>query len=348
MAGTPADPLAALERSLAKAPPQPVYLVLGSEGLARRRIVARLRNAVAGPDPSPMTMIHARAGETDLTGVLDAARTFPLLGGLRLVHLTAAEDLRPEEVRQLADYATRPQATTCLVIEGEKLPTGGAAPDLLARAERLDCAPPRAWEVPAWLQAEVKRRGLTAAPGVTARLQEILGEDPAALAAALDTLSTFLGARRQVGIEDVEALLTPQAHGSLWDLVQAVEEKDLGRALRLLDAVLEMGEPPEVLLRLLERSRRQLVRGLAAGSRGASPDEKLAAMGVAPKARAAPRLRREILARLDRHHLSEAASGLRRILEADAALKGGIAAAPRTLLGSLLLDLCRGGSISHA
>ena len=62
-------------------------------------------------------------------------------------------------------------------------------------------------------------------------------------------------------------------------------------------------------------------------------------MGVHPKARAAPRVRRAILKRLYGHRLEQVASDPARLLRADSDLKGAGPGDARVVLTRLVLDL---------
>ena len=91
-----------------------------------------------------------------------------------------------------------------------------------------------------------------------------------------------------------------------------------------------------------ERGLGTQLRPLAYVTSGA-PVEILEAMGIAPKARAAPRLRQAILQRLASHDLAEVARSFPRLLDADSDLKGGGSSDSRVVLTRLVVDLIRGG-----
>jgi DNA polymerase-3 subunit delta len=318
---------------------------MGAGTWFRERALGLLRAAVLGAEAEESLLVtRTRVGEYSLAALLDAARTLPLGGARRFIVLAGGESLAAEELALLADYAARPQPTTCLVICADKAPgRSKAAQKLLAAAERVECPVLRPYEVSRWMQGELRRQGYRAEAGVCERLQEVLGDDPAELAQGLEKLSLYLGSsKKTVQLEDVAAVLERIPHGTVWEFVEALEEKDPGRTLRALDAILELGEPAESVLRLITRSRRQLLAGLSAGRQGAAAEEVLEAMGVHPKARAAPRIRKAILQRLAAHRLEEVVRSFPMLLAADSSLKGGGGGEPRMVLTRLVLDLTGG------
>lgn len=333
--------LETLQADLKRQGPGPVYLVLGPGSWLRRQAMAGLRRASVGDDDSPWAVSRGRAGETDLGELLDGARTRPMGVARRLVILTGAENLKIADLELLAEYVLAPCATTCLVLEGEKLPsTGGAARRLRAAAVVVDCPSLRPYQIPRWLEEEIKRRGGRAAAGVAQRLQEILGDDPEELLGGLDKVLLYLGVKDDIITpETVSQVLSPVPHGTVWAFIEALEDRDRGRALAGLQALLEQGEAPESILRLMARSRRQMLAGSSVRQDRGGDDQVLEAMGVHPRARAAPRLRRAILNRVRKHHLRDLSRAPALLLEADSALKGGGSGSPRVVLTRLVLDL---------
>ena len=328
---------AGLARALEGASPAPFYVVTGASDWFRNLALQSLRRAVLGPEPDPLAETRGALGESNLASLLDAARTRPMLTGRRLVLIGHAESLDSAEAAALTEYAARPAEFTCLVLHGESLPAVGRA--LNAAGVTVTCAALRPWDVPRWIEERLRGARLAAGAGVAEALHDLLGDDPGVLAAAIDRLGLLAG-RAPLTAATVREVLEPVAHGTVWEFIGALEDRRADTALRGLDALLEQGETPEAILRLIVRSRRQLLAGLEARRAGAGEDEVLAASGMAPKARVVPRLRRTALARLAAHSRADLLVAFPRLLEADSRLKGGGEAA-EVLLSRLVLDLLR-------
>jgi DNA polymerase-3 subunit delta len=204
----------------------------------------------------------------------------------------------------------------------------------------VDCPALRPYQVPAWLAGEIRERGRRAGPGAAERLQEVLGDDPESLLAGLEKILIWLGDRPgDVTAEAVSEVLSPVPHGTVWEFIEALEDGRPGPALAALGSLLDQGEAPEGILRLVARSRRQMLAGVTARRRGLPDEGVLEAMGVHPRARAAPRVRRAILRRLKGQREGDLAAAPARLLAADSALKGGGAGDARAVLTRLVLDL---------
>ena len=341
----PAVDAAGLARALTDGSPAPVYVVTGAGTWFRDQALAALRQAILGPEPDPLAETRGNLGEADLSRLLDAARTRPMLGGRRLVLIGQAEALDGAGAALLMDYASAPPAFSCLVLHGESLPAAARA--LATAGVAVSCPALRPWEVPRWIGERLRAARLAAGSGVAEALHDLLGDDPATLAAGIDRLGLLAG-RTTLTPATVREFLEPVAHGTVWEFIEALEDRRVEAALRGVGALLEQGETPESVLRLIVRSRRQLLAGLEARGAGAPEDEVLAACGMTPRARAVPRLRRAVLARVAAHARAGLLGDFERLLEADSRLKGGGAEEPGVLLGRLVLDLLRSRPAARA
>jgi DNA polymerase-3 subunit delta len=339
-----------LGRQLNNGEISPVYLVLGPGHWARRQAVDKIRVAVVGDDPSPWAMSRGRAGECDVGVLLDGARTLPMGVDRRLVAMAGVENLKAADLELLADYAEAPSPTSCLLLDGGKLPTNNTAARRLRKAAALvECPALRPFQIPRWLADEIRGRGRKAGPGAADRIHELLGDDPEVLIQGLEKVLLYLGDEAAViRAEDVSAVLSPVPHGTVWEFIEALEDRNQRRALSGLDALLEQGEAPEGVLRLVARSRRQMLAGLTVRHGGGGEEQVLDAMGVHPRARAAPRVRRAILQRLSGHQLHRLAADPARLLAADSQLKGGGPGDARVVLTRLVLDLLAGRGQRHS
>lgn len=92
-----------------------------------------------------------------------------------------------------------------------------------------------------------------------ARLAELVGDDARTLASEVAKLVAFAGDREAIGAADVEAVVTRVAPDAFFALGNAVESRDLPRALGVLDRALADGASPFLLLGSLASTVRRLV-----------------------------------------------------------------------------------------
>ncbi|MFL5301317.1 MAG: DNA polymerase III subunit delta [Anaeromyxobacteraceae bacterium] len=109
------------------------------------------------------------------------------------------------------------------------------------------------------LEALLAGTGKSVDAAAEARLGELVGEDARTLASEVAKLAAYVGDRKKIGVADVEALVTRVAEDPFFALGNAVEERDLARALGVVDRALADGAHPLMLLGMLAGSVRRLV-----------------------------------------------------------------------------------------
>jgi DNA polymerase III subunit delta len=124
-----------------------------------------------------------------------------------------------------------------------------------------------------FLQALLADSGKTVGPAAEARLAELVGDDTRTLAGEVAKLSAFTGDRKEITAGDVDAVVARVAPDPFFALGNAVEARDLPRALAVVDRSLADGASPFLLLGSLASTLRRLVverergRKAAAGRR---------------------------------------------------------------------------------
>src|SRR5512143_966067 len=109
------------------------------------------------------------------------------------------------------------------------------------------------------LQALLAGTGKAVDAAAEARLAELVGDDTRTLASEVAKLAAYVGERKRITADDVEAMVTRVASDPFFALGNAVEARDLPRALAVLDRSLSDGASPFLVLGSLASTVRRLV-----------------------------------------------------------------------------------------
>ena len=165
-------------------------------------------------------------------------------------------------------------------------------------------------------------------------LIDCVGEDLTTLANELEKvfLSLEPGTKR-VTAGDVRAVVGEHRSRSIFDLTRAMERRDLGQGLSLLDRLLAAGEEPLGLLGMLTRELRSLWQAKEWRRQGKSVDE------IARLLRRPARVVEGVLGRATATGSETLSRGLERCWEVERSLKSG--GDPKAEMTMLFVDLCR-------
>lgn len=310
----------------------PVVLVHGPEPFLVEDAVRAVTRVVCGEDVAlGREVLDAR--EVGAAAIARAADTLPLLAARRVVVVRGADGLAAKGAEPLIEYLRRPNATTVLVL---------AAGDELAPSHWLLRVVPATGVVAAarlgrgagaWLRARARRDGLEVGEDAAALLVELIGDEAAILLAEAEKAALAGGPdNRRVGTAEVRAAVGEQRARRLFELSRAVEQRDLGAALTVLEALLGAGEEPLGLLGLLTRESQLLAQVHRWRRAGRAPTD------ITRELRRPERAAAALLALAERASAPAVARRLEACWEAERRLKSGGGA--RAELTLLLAELC--------
>ena len=204
-------------------PARPVVLVFGPDaGLISERVNALVAAAVDDVnDPFSLMRIDGEELSANPARLVEEAQTIPLFGGRRAVWVKAgSRNIAPavEDLLALGVFECR------VVIEAGDLRRNAPLRMLCERtknAAALPCYADSERDLARLIDSEMQAAGLTLAPDARALLVPLLGGDRAASRSELRKLALYARGRKDVGIDDVVAVVSDASALALDDLIDS-------------------------------------------------------------------------------------------------------------------------------
>jgi DNA polymerase-3 subunit delta len=231
-----------------------VLLLHGNDEFAISAHIKKICADLGDPSTTDMNVARfdGRLG-LDFEALNTAVNAAPFLAPRRvmiLVHPVSAFPL-PETRKKLFDLLEKaPPTSTIVLVENDVLKhehwllkwVAGAGGRAGLHVYNL----PKRWEMPRWIESEAKKQGGRIDPDAAARLSEMAGEDTRVAAQELTKLLTYVNFERPIRLLDVEKVSLISAQGSIFELVDALGQKDGKNAQRVLHQLLEDEEAFEL------------------------------------------------------------------------------------------------------
>lgn len=231
-----------------------VYFFSGDESFRKEEAVDALIARVVEPGTEAFCLDVLRGDESDAAAILTAVSLVPMMAERRVVVVRDFHKLPQKDREAVADYAERPAPGTVLVLEAPRVNLKTRVYErLAASAVSVVFYPLFPERVPAWLQQHAKRYGKRLTPEAAHQLQAIAGSDLGELAGEVEKLAVFVGGRDTIAAGDVESALGPVRAGSVFDIAEAVGEKDLAKALDAYQRAIDGGDAPQAIVALFVR-----------------------------------------------------------------------------------------------
>lgn len=267
-----------------------VYLLYGEEEYLRDASAKRIVDASLEPDTQDFNHAVFRAGEADIASVASAIMSPPAFAERRVVVFRGFDEISADQQRSLVGALQRMPRTSRVVLIATSVDERSgpckaiAALGRVVRYRRL-----YENEAAAWLAAHARELGIDVRPEAREYLVRALGTGIAGLAQGFEKACGYAGIavgtgsrgggtgagtgadrRRQITLDDVKAASTGEPALGIFDLVDAVGERNTAKAVATVRRLLGFGEVPVRILAMIARQIRLILQTKALQAEGAT------------------------------------------------------------------------------
>lgn len=261
----------------------PIYLITGDEPLQVGECCDLVRRAARAAGCTERTILQVERG-FDWGDLYAVSHSMSLFAERKLIELRLATGKLDEAgAKAVVAFAALPGADNVLLISAPKLDRSATGSPWLSAIERVGAVvqvwPVETKQLPGWIAARLKTKGLAITPGAAALLAERIEGN--LLAAAQEIEQLALVASGTIDESLIVAVAGDSAKYDVFGFAEAAFAGDVERLLRIAAGLRVSAEPPYTLW-ALARELRIVTRAAA----GANFDEVLRAEYVAePRAR---------------------------------------------------------------
>ncbi len=306
----------------------------GKEEFLKEEEIKRIKSKLLNDKDAVFNYNVFYAKEADAQTILEVAKSLPFISSHRLIVVRDVDKLSPSDKELLLSYLRNPNSQTVLVLETSQENETYFSNLFLKYGKVTHFKKLRDDEVGHWIRRRVnanKKRIETKAIEV---IVDNVGSELRNLANAIDVLILYLGDRDLILEEDVQNLIGISSVSSIFELVEAIGQKDTQGALRILSSLFNSGEKPPQILGLIVWHWRRLWQAKQFLSKGETKDM------LAEKLEIREYFLDKLFRQLSNFQLAELKEGFNYLLEVDMDIKMG-RLDPRFCLEMLVVRLCQ-------
>jgi DNA polymerase-3 subunit delta len=261
---------------------RPAYVFIGDEVFFRDHCRQALLQHLVPQDLREFSLYDLDLAETSLAEILDRAQTPSLMAPFQVFFIRGVKDLygrgsHAEEFAAIEKYVKDPNPAAVLIFVADHLsiPADVRRMDMtdkdryeriretlgeycgMVELARVDESDGIRWVIETAQKEEVKID-----QDAARELVDALGADMMMVSRELEKLVLYVNEKKRITLGDVETLVLAAKQRSLYELTEAISQKDKTRALSVLDAVLSSGDGEDAAighLYLLARTFRQML-----------------------------------------------------------------------------------------
>jgi DNA polymerase-3 subunit delta len=292
-----------------------VYLLYGDEGYLKRQYRDRLKNALCSGDEMNT---HFYEGKNISVGeIIDLAETLPFLAERRVIFISGS-GLFKSGGEKMAEYLAAPNETSFFVFTEDEVDKrsklfkavqkNGYAAEFSAQDENT---------LKRWTAGILKREGKNITEGTLQLFLSKTGTDMENISTELEKLICYTLDRDVITDADVEAICTTRISNHIFDMVNAIADRQTDKALSLYYDLLALKEPAMRILFLIARQCNILLQVKSMKAKGF--DNKTIGSAVSLP----PFVVGKYVAQASRFKTSELKRAVEQCVEADEAIKSG-------------------------
>ena len=169
--------------------------------------------------------------DTNFSEVLSLARQFPMMGDKQVIILKEAQEIKmtDKEAKALLQYAENPVESTLLVIayKYKKVDARKAFAKALTKGKMLfHSEKMKDYDVPKWIDQELRTLGLKAKPNIPVLLSQYLGTDLSRINNELQKLKMILKSDENLDEKAIEKHIGISKDFNVFELIKALGKKD--------------------------------------------------------------------------------------------------------------------------
>jgi DNA polymerase-3 subunit delta len=261
---------------------RPAYVFIGDEVFFRDQCRQALLQHLVPQDLREFSLHDLDLSETSLAEILDRAQTPSLMAPFQVFFIRGVKNLygrgsHDDEFAAIEKYVKDPNPAAVLIFVADHI----SIPADVRRMEMTDrdryeriretlgeyCGMVELARVDEgegirWVMEKAQKENVKIDQDAARELVDALGADMMMVSRELEKLVLYVNEKKRITLGDVETLVLAAKQRSLYELTEAISQKDKARSLSVLEAMLSSGEGEDAAighLYLLARTFRQML-----------------------------------------------------------------------------------------
>lgn len=314
-------------------PKENVFLLIGDDAYLKEKALQNLRVSLLGKSADQSDQKIFYGYDLDPQDVFDRLTTPPLLSEKQLIVIRDIEDIPDDFKANLISYIQKPSPSAYLVLDScdDAILDDYSAVSKYISVQRFGIT--RGSSLSSWIGEFLGSRSKTIEPDALMIVRELEGNDLSYLAQELEKLITFIGARKEVKVADVEEVLGKSLIISAFDITDALSARNASGALKVALVLTANGKREFEIIGLLCWHLKRLLRAKILKAKGESD------YTVGSLLKIGQRFQKDFFKQLAGFKLEKLRSDIQILLQADLDIKR-TKFDPGTILEFALIRLC--------
>ncbi|MEA3328521.1 MAG: DNA polymerase III subunit delta [Candidatus Omnitrophota bacterium] len=217
-----------------------VYLFEGEEDFLKEEAIRELEGRLFKNGTEEFNKTTFYGQDMDGSELASVAAVLPMLSQQRLIIIKGAEKLSSAAKKSFISYLKKPSPSTCLILDAKVLSKRDRLYNAISQHGRINTFKKYySGQVDKWIVKRAHSYKKKILPQAVAALQENVGDSLRFLDQAVKKLVLYIGDSEVIKVKDVEEIIGKSSTATIFDLIEAIRQKQRSKALKILSELTE-------------------------------------------------------------------------------------------------------------
>ena len=230
----------------------PVYLFYGVENYIIEKYVHDIIQSTLEPGNEDFNLDILYGNEVDGAKIVNIAMSYPMMADKRVVLVKNIQLLKTASLELIVKYINNPSKTTCLL-----LTCPGLSNKNLKEIDKISTSfqskPLYDNQIPGWIQDYLAEKKMTITNEALRLLHASTGNSLQNLSMEIEKILLNTGDKERIETADVEAIVGTSKQYNVFELCDSIGFKKFPVSIHILNHLLQLGEPPGLIISMLNR-----------------------------------------------------------------------------------------------
>ena len=269
-----------INEDIKKAEYKKIYLLFGEEDYLKKQYKNKLKAAICGDDT--MNYSYFEGKNCDATEIKGICETLPFFADKRLVIVENSGFFKSAN-DTINEYIDSVPETTCMVfVESEVDKRSKLFKKVKDLGYVCEMAEQNQAMLEQWVVGLLNQNGMKITKNTLEKFLTYVGSDMENISKELEKIICYAMGRDVVDDADVDAVCSIQISSKIFDMIDAMSNKNRARALELYNDMMALKEPPMRILFMLARQFNIMLQVYELSKRGVANSEITSKAGIQP------------------------------------------------------------------
>lgn len=254
-----------------------VYLFYGEENYLKNYYEDKLKTSIIDESFTMMNLDEFEGKNLNVQSIIDSANTSPFLSERRLTLVKSSALFitgKKDETDKIANFIGDIPSTTIIIFIEQNVDKRNKLYKAINKfGSTIEFKTPKEAEITKWVIDLFAKNNMLISKACATKFIQTVPYNMDTMVLEINKLVNYKGSNNEITEKDIEFICTKSLDTKIFELVKAVGEKNLEKALDIYNNLIIMKEQPLMILAMVTRQFRLILRCKALSSKGASVNE---------------------------------------------------------------------------